>query len=148
MKELLAKMNKALEVLNNTRINDFGKFHGSIREIITPFLPKEFEVTVWKIKSVNSLSLSGILDNDNAFELKMEFIDDQRVRMSNRKGRLVKCWYEQIFEGETVEEVISNQEKSSLTKNIQRQHIYIAKLKQDLLEAENYLHTLITKGEL
>lgn len=143
MKELLAKMNKALQVLSDTRINDFGEFHNKIDAIITPLIPKEFEVGVWEIKSVGLF----MLHDDTAFELKIDFIDDKRSKLSNRRGRLIKCWYEQIFEGQTVQKIIANQKKSSLTIAIKNQRDYIAKLKTNLSEAENCLHDLITKGE-
>lgn len=103
MKALLDVMNHELKVLNNTRINDFGVFHKKISELITPLLPAKFKYGIWTVH------FSGL----DVFKLSIDFIDDKGTKYKKR-GRLVKCWFDQILEGETIPEI---------EKNIMRQRI-------------------------
>lgn len=133
MKELLEKMNKALEVLNNTRITDFGKFHDEVKKIITPFLPENFNYLVWEIvyKQVNKYKADVI------FNLHFDFIDDKRVKTTDRKGKLVRCWFTQSIVGDTVEQLLINISKNEVNNKIKYHNEYIIHLKKEL--NENYI---------
>lgn len=98
MSEHLKEMNFALEVLNNTRINDFGKFHETVEKLIKPFLPLGLAYSAWEVYMLEGL-------REKIFVLHFDFTDDKRVKVYNRRGRLHRCWFEQIVKGETFQEL-------------------------------------------
>ncbi len=53
----------------------------------------------------------------------------------------------QVFEGETVEEIIGCQRRASLHVNLNTQREYIAQLEKQLKEGQAHLTNLLTKGE-
>lgn len=120
--ELLNKLNETVQPLAGTRVNDFGKFHSSINELIDPITsPLQLEYVTWRIYSEY---------NHDLFRLDIDFKDDKRAR--DRRGRLIKLWFTPLVEGETLEQMIKNCRRDKLVKQIEEMDQAIAIRQEDI----------------
>lgn len=130
MKVLISKLNKELSVLNNTRVNDFGKFHEQVDELLAPHLPEELKYRIWSIYF--NYATSESIESAEIFKLNIDFINDKRIKNCNRKGKLIRCWISQTVKGKTLPEIMVNIKMGQREKAI----VY---LKREIIELEGQL---------
>lgn len=110
--ELISSLNAAVADMVDTRVNNFGIFHGEVRKRVEPVLkPLGFLYNgCWRVR---------IAEGIEPFMLHLELKEDKGWK-ANRRGRIISLEFkpEPDALGETIEAVCQNLRAAELKKQI------------------------------
>lgn len=108
---LIAQLNALVAPMINTRVYDFGVFHGNVSNAVNPFLRSlGLHYMSWRVKESNS-------HESELLTLEIEFKDDKGWKQC-RWGRLLGLKFTALADGQTVSDLRRNVRANKLRDQI------------------------------